>query len=91
MSKFKQLMKELDATIDDTPGTDAFFNFKVSQPELSEVKDFCMNMERRLNQRDKLSAICHNIYIARNIVHSDELMMDCLKEIDKIYRDENYN
>ena len=83
-------MQELDVTINDTPGTDTFFKAS-PHPKLKDIKDFCINMERRLNQRDKMSAICHNIYIARNIVHSDELMMDCLKEIDKMYRDENYN
>ena len=83
-------MKELEKTEHDTPETAAFFKAS-PHPKLSEIKGFCEYMEKRMNQRYKLSAICHNIYIARNIVPSDELMMDCLKAIDKIYRDENYN
>jgi len=38
-----------------------------------------------------LTDICNRIYIARNISMSPEGIMDSLKKIDKLFRDENFN
>jgi len=39
----------------------------------------------------KANKICAQIYIARNISLSEKDVVSALAEIDKLYRDENYN
>jgi len=48
-------------------------------------------LERKLYHFNKFKKICSKIYIARNITFCDKSMMNCLKEIDKLLRDNNYN
>ncbi len=35
--------------------------------------------------------ICNSIYIARNITMDNDAVMDNLKKIDRLFRDENLN
>lgn len=38
-----------------------------------------------------LTDICHSIYIARNITLSSDVILDNLKKLDRLFRDENFN
>ena len=45
-----------------------------------------------INQLMILKDICNSMYIARNISMSEEIIVDNLEKIDKLFRDdENYN
>lgn len=44
-----------------------------------------------LDQLNILKLICNRIYIARNITLSEESILDSLKQIDMLFRDENLN
>jgi hypothetical protein len=38
-----------------------------------------------------LRDVCSRIYISRNITMSQDMMIENLKKIDRLFRDENYN
>ena len=40
---------------------------------------------------NNLNAICHFMFIARNITLDADLMQECLKTIDRLYRQESGN
>ena len=45
-----------------------------------------------INQLMILKDICNSMYIARNIFMSEQIIIDNLEKIDKLFRDdENYN
>jgi len=38
-----------------------------------------------------LRDVCSRMYIARNITMSEDMMIENLKKIDRLFRDENWN
>lgn len=48
-------------------------------------------LNARIEQLDKFAAACHKIYIARNIIFDEKLLLDAFKEIDVLLRDTNEN
>ena len=43
------------------------------------------------NGYEKLRSICNRIYVARNIGLHQGAIIECLKEIDALFREENMN
>ena len=93
MSKLTDLFKEIDNNdLNATPQTYAVIaSDKGDTGFIHDLANLAKRLERKNNYYYKLGAICHNIYIARNITFNNESMMDCLKEIDKMFRDDNNN
>jgi hypothetical protein len=58
------------------------------------MEELCSELSfyRKLNKNFvEAGRICAQIYIARNITLSDNEVLASLKEIDKLYREKNYN
>jgi hypothetical protein len=53
----------------------------------AETKDNLAKMKEI--DLENLSAICHYMYIARNITLDEDLMNECFKTIDRLYRAES--
>lgn len=53
--------------------------------------DWCVAGISSRNGYEKLRSICNRIYIARNIGLSPDIIIDCLEEIDRYFREPNMN
>jgi hypothetical protein len=53
--------------------------------------DWCIADVSSRNGCEKLRSICNRIYIARNISLNPDIIIECLEEIDALFREENMN
>lgn len=53
--------------------------------------DWCIADVCSRSGYEKLRSICNRIYIARNIGLNPDIIIECLEEIDSLFREENMN
>jgi len=92
-SKTETIISALRVLANDIQSGDGVANAAIAEAA-DRMEELCSELSfyRKLNKNFvEAGRICAQIYIARNITLSDNEVLASLKEIDKLYREKNYN
>jgi hypothetical protein len=92
-SKTEVIIEALRILAGDIFSEDGIANLAIAEAA-DRMEELCAELlfYRKLNKNFiEAGRICAQIYIARNITLSDNEVLASLKEIDKLYREKNYN
>ena len=92
-SKTETIIGALRVLANDIQSEDGVANLTIAEAA-DRMEELCSELlyQRRVAEKNAEAAIiCGKIYIARNITLDWQEIPTALKEIDKLYRDENYN
>jgi len=92
-SKTETIISALRVLAQDIQTQDGVANAAIAEAA-DRMEELCSELSfyRKLNKNFvEAGRICAQIYIARNISLSEKDVVSALVEIDKLYRDENYN
>jgi len=92
-SKTETIISALRVLANDIQSGDGVANLAIAEAA-DRMEELCSELSfyRKLNKNFvEAGRICAQIYIARNITISDNEVLASLKEIDKLYREENHN
>jgi len=92
-SKTETIIGALRVLANDIQSGDGVANAAISEAA-DRMEELCAELlfQKRLAERYVgAGEICAKIYIARNISLSEKDVISALVEIDKLYREENYN
>ena len=92
-SKTETIIGALRILANDIQSQDGVANAAIAEAA-DRMEELCAELlfQKRLAENyAKTAKICAKIYIARNISLSDFEVISSLKEIDKLYREENHN
>jgi len=92
-SKTETIIGALRVLAQDIQSGDGVANAAIAEAA-DRMEELCSELSfyRKLNKNFvEAGRICAQIYIARNITISDNEVLASLKEIDKLYREENHN
>ncbi len=67
----------------------------INRPDLRDraerMQKFIDENSQYKKEYEKLRSICNRIYVARNIGLNPDIIIECLEEIDALFREENMN
>jgi len=92
-SKTETIIGALRVLANDIQSEDGVANAAIAEAA-DRMEELCNELlfYRKLNKNfAETSRICAQIYIARNISLSEKDVVSALAELDKLYREENYN
>ena len=92
-SKTETIIGALRVLAQDIQSGDGVANLAIAEAA-DRMEELCSELlfQRRVAEKNAEAAIiCGKIYIARNITLDWNEIPTALKDIDKLYRDENYN
>jgi hypothetical protein len=92
-SKTETIIEALRILAGDIFSEDGIANLAIAEAA-DQMEELCSELlfQKRLAEKYVgAGKICAKIYIARNISLSEKEVLSALAELDKLYRDENYN
>ena len=92
-SKTETIIGALQVLANDIQSQDGVANAAIAEAA-DRMEELCAELliQKRLAERYVgAGKICAQIYLARNISLSEKDVLSALTEIDKLYRDKNYN